>query len=214
MSLDLFEADPDARLPLGPCSWLLRGLALPQLQVLLPELDAIIARAPFRQMVTPGGFRMSAALSNCGELGWMSDRRGYRYSRIDPDSGQPWPAMPAAWRQFARAAADQAGYQGFDPDACLINRYGPKAKMSLHQDRNETDFDAPVVSVSLGMSAVFLFGGLQRSDKSARVTLHHGDVVVWGGSDRLRYHGVMAPSGAPHPLLGEQRINFTFRKAG
>ncbi|MEI2416551.1 DNA oxidative demethylase AlkB [Orrella sp. JC864] len=214
MNLELFGAQDGARVALGPESVVLRGLALPHVPALLPEIARITAQSPWRQMHTPGGFVMSAALSNCGALGWTSDRRGYRYSAVDPQTGLPWPAMPAVFLALAREVAEAAGFPGFTPDACLINRYGPQARMSLHQDRNERDLCAPVVSVSLGMSAVFLFGGLQRGDKAARIVLDHGDVAVWGGRDRLRFHGVMAPRGPAHPLLGEQRINFTFRKAG
>ena len=164
-------------------------------------------------MVTPGGFTMSVALTNCGDCGWSSDRQGYRYRPDDPLSGRPWPAMPALFRELAASAAQSAGYAGFEPDACLINRYAPGARMSLHQDRDEADFSQPIVSVSLGMSAVFQFGGLTRSAPVARVLLEHGDVVIWGGADRLRYHGVLALKGAAHPATGAQRLNLTFRRA-
>ncbi len=212
---DLFgHLDPGRRTRLGPDAWVLRGFALPRMDALLPALAGIEAISPFRHMKTPGGFVMSAALSNCGALGWTSDRRGYRYSPIDPESGLPWPPMPEAFARLAREAAAAAGFEDFAPDACLINRYLPGARMSLHQDRNERDFGAPIVSVSLGMSAVFLFGGPARSDKAVRVPLHHGDVAVWGGTDRLRYHGILPLGERPHPLLGARRINLTFRKAG
>lgn len=214
-TLSLFDDMPsETRMALGPQATVLRGYALPFVDALLPAITAIEAMSPFRQMQTPGGHTMSVALSNCGELGWVTDRRGYRYSRLDPLSDQPWPAMPASFACLARDAAEQAGFPGFEPDACLLNRYLPGARMSLHQDKNERDFNAPIVSVSLGMSAIFLFGGLQRSDKAARVPLVHGDVVVWGGADRMRYHGILPLKGSAHALLGEQRINFTFRKAG
>jgi len=147
-------------------------------------------------------------------LGWTTDKRGYRYSKVDPDTGRLWPAMPAILDRLAREAAQAAGFPRFEPDACLVNRYLPGSRLSLHQDKNERDYDAPIVSVSLGMSAVFLFGGHERGDRAAKVPLHHGDVAVWGGEDRLRYHGVMPLKDCPHPLLGSQRINFTFRKAG
>lgn len=199
---------------LGASASLLRGFALRWVAELLPHIAAIEQRSPLRHMVTPGGFRMSVALTNCGRLGWTSDRRGYRYTDTDPLTGQPWPEMPAVFAGLARSAAAAAGFEGFEPDACLINRYLPGARLSLHQDNNERDYAAPIVSVSLGMPAVFLFGGRVRSDKVLRVPLVHGDVAVWGGEDRLRYHGVMPLKDVPHPLLGSQRVNFTFRKAG
>ena len=157
---------------------------------------------------------MSVALTNCGSLGWVTDRTGYRYDAADPETGKQWPAMPAAFLRLAHDAAAHAGFDGFVPDACLVNQYLPGARLTLHQDRNERDFSAPIVSVSLGVPAVFLFGGLKRSDRPSRVPLEHGDVVVWGGPDRLRYHGVQPLKAAHHYLLGEQRINLTFRKAG
>lgn len=217
MTADLFghpAPAPGTQERLGPQSLVLRGMALPFVAELLPALRAVEAAAPFRHMVTPGGFTMSVALTNCGRLGWTSDRRGYRYTEADPLDGRPWPAMPDAFLHLARAAAALAGFEGFAPDACLVNRYLPGARLTLHQDRNERDFSAPIVSVSLGIPAVFLFGGHERADRAARVPLFHGDVVVWGGVDRLRYHGVMPLKAAEHPLLGAQRINFTFRKAG
>jgi alkylated DNA repair protein (DNA oxidative demethylase) len=165
-------------------------------------------------METPGGFTMSVALTNCGALGWTSDRRGYRYAASDPVSGAPWPAMPESFRRLARDAAAAAGFPGFEPDACLINRYAAGARLSLHQDKDERSHVEPVVSVSLGIPAVFLWGGMRRADKAVRIPLFHGDTVVWGGVDRLRYHGVAPLKAQHHPLLGEQRINMTFRKAG
>jgi len=216
MNLDLFAPDDIApvRVALGPRAVVLGGLALPHVDALLPALDGVLAEAPLRHMETPGGFRMSVALSNCGALGWTSDRHGYRYTRRDPQTGRPWPALPAAFLRLAQAGAEAAGFAGFRPDACLINRYLPGARMSLHQDKNERDFDAPIVSVSLGIDTVFLFGGRQRGDRAQRVPLRHGDVVVWGGPDRLRYHGVLPLKEAAHPQLGAMRINLTFRQAG
>ncbi|CAB3835485.1 DNA oxidative demethylase AlkB [Achromobacter mucicolens] len=216
-TLDLFGGGDPAqhgRVALGAQSVVLRGFALPAVDALLAGVDDVIAQAPFRHMETPGGYTMSVALTNCGELGWTTDARGYRYSRIDPVSGQPWPAMPRAFRQLAEDAAREAGFADFAPDACLVNRYAPGSRLSLHQDRNERDYGAPIVSVSLGMPAMFLFGGDDRADRAARVPLFHGDVVVWGGVDRLRFHGVMPLKDLPHPRLGSQRINFTIRKAG
>lgn len=185
----------------------LRGLAEPEAQALISAVDAIASRAPFRHMITPGGYRMSVAMTNCGSLGWVSDRSGYRYDDRDPASGEPWPEMPAPFLRLAQEASAAAGFPGFRPDACLINRYAPRSRLTLHQDRNERDFSAPIVSVSLGAPAVFLFGGLKRSDATMRVPLRNGDVVVWGGPARMRYHGVQA-------LKCGQRINLTFRKAG
>lgn len=214
-TLDLFPGPaPGERDALGPQSCVLRGFALPWESELLAAVSSVTDQAPWRHMVTPGGFTMSVALTNCGVLGWTSDRHGYRYSRTDPNTGQPWPALPPEFDRLAREAAAAAGYDGFAPDACLINRYLPGSRMSLHQDRNERDFSAPIVSVSLGMTATFMFGGHERSDKFARVPLYHGDVAVWGGADRLRFHGILPLKDAPHPVLGSQRINFTFRKAG
>lgn len=199
--------------PLGPGAVLLRGFARQDEAALLADLQDVIARAPLRHMVTPGGYRMSVAMTNCGALGWLTDRTGYRYDSIDPQSGKPWPSMPASFARLAAHAAAHAGFDRFVPDACLVNRYAPGARLSLHQDRNERDFRAPIVSVSLGIPAVFLFGGARRADAAARVALEHGDVVVWGGAARLRYHGVRALKDGHHPLLGRQRVNLTLRKA-
>jgi alkylated DNA repair protein (DNA oxidative demethylase) len=213
-TLELFLGpDPGTREALGPEAWVLRGFALPDSERLLAGVDAIQAASPFRHMVTPGGYTMSAALTSCGSRGWTTDQRGYQYVATDPLSGQPWPPMPEAFAALARRAAREAGFADFEPDACLVNRYVPGSRMSLHQDRNERDFRAPVVSVSLGMTAVFLWGGNRRADKTAKIPLYHGDVVVWGGRDRLRYHGIMPLKDKPHPVLGSQRINITFRKA-
>lgn len=199
---------------LGPGAWVLRGFAGSNEAALLAALEDVIAQAPLRHMITPGGFRMSVAMTNCGSLGWVTDKTGYRYDTKDPESGRNWPRMPDAFLQLAQDAAAQAGFNRFVPDACLVNRYEPGARLSLHQDKNERDFDAPIVSVSLGIPAVFLFGGANRSDKAARVRLAHGDVVVWGGPDRLRYHGVLPLKEGHHVLLGGHRVNLTFRKAG
>jgi len=192
---------------------LLRGFALSSGDLILAELQRIIAAAPLRRMVTPGGFPMSVAMTNCGTVGWVTDRSGYRYDAIDPASGKRWPPMPSIFLELAMTAAAQAGFEGFVPDACLINRYEPKTKLSLHQDKDEQDFDAPVVSVSLGLPARFLFGGLKRSDPCIRIPLEHGDVIVWGGPARLAFHGVMPLEDGIHAALGRQRINLTFRKA-
>lgn len=194
-------------------AWLLRGFALDHEAVLLEAIESVVARAPFRHMETRRGLRMSVAMTNCGKVGWVSDRRGYRYAPRDPLDGAPWPAMPAVFASLARGAAHAAGHAGFVPDACLINRYVPGTRLSLHQDRDEYDFDAPIVSVSLGLPATFLFGGRARSDRPRRVPLRHGDVVAWGGASRLAHHGVLPLADGEHPLLGARRINLTFRKA-
>ncbi|ABF10639.1 alkylated DNA repair protein alk (plasmid) [Cupriavidus metallidurans CH34] len=191
----------------------LRGFALPYVPDLMPAIAGIETTSPFRHMVTPGGFTMSVALTNCGALGWTTDRRGYRYTTVDPDTGKPWPVMPEVFFRLANEAAAEAGFDDFEPDACLLNRYLPGSRLALHQDKNEQAYETPIVSVSLGMRATFLFGGHARTAPTIKVPLHHGDVVVWGGADRLRYHGVMPIKDAPHALLGSQRINFTFRKA-
>jgi alkylated DNA repair protein (DNA oxidative demethylase) len=191
---------------------LLRGFARPFEADLIADLRAIVAQAPFRHMVTPGGHQMSVAMTNCGSVGWVTDRTGYRYDGVDPESGNPWPAMPPSFRALAGQAAAQAGFDGFSPEACLINRYQPGARMSLHQDKDETDFAAPIVSVSLGLPAIFLFGGLKRSDRPRRFRVEHGDIAVWGGPTRLAFHGVAPLADGEHVLIGRQRINLTFRK--
>lgn len=214
LTLDLFaRQDLHGREELGSSAFVLRGFAAPYTDELLRAISTLERQAAFRNMRTPGGFTMSVAMTNCGRLGWTTDRHGYRYSELDPDTGQAWPPMPATFAHLAREAAAAADFADFEPDACLVNRYLPGSRLSLHQDRNERDLAAPIVSVSLGMPAVFLFGGHERADKAARIPLLHGDVVVWGREDRLRYHGVMPLKGNPHPLLGGARLNLTFRKA-
>jgi alkylated DNA repair protein (DNA oxidative demethylase) len=212
---DLFDgASIDRRHErLAPGAWLLRGFALDQGPAVVAAIEHISAAAPFRHLVTPGGFRMSVAMTNCGSLGWVSDRRGYRYDTCDPLSGLPWPPMPPVFLQIARTAAVAGGFSGFEPDACLINRYEPGARLTLHQDKDESDFSAPIVSVSLGLPATFLFGGNSRKDKQRRVPLQHGDVVVWGGAARLHHHGVLALKDGSHDTLGSRRLNLTFRRA-
>ena len=203
-----------ARVGIAPGATLLHRFAGPLDTLLWREVQRIAERAPFRHMETPGGFRMAVAMTNCGPLGWVSDRRGYRYDCDDPLSGEPWPPMPALFARLAREAAEAAGHAGFAPDACLVNRYEPGAKLSLHRDADERDFTQPIVSVSLGLPATFAFGGTKRTDLASRVPLEHGDVVVWGGPARMRYHGVLTLKDGLDPLLGRQRINLTFRKAG
>jgi alkylated DNA repair protein (DNA oxidative demethylase) len=213
---DLFEpaVSADTRLELlVPGAWLLHGFALETGSALSAAVEHIATAAPFRHLETPGGFRMSVAMTNCGSLGWVSDRRGYRYESCDPLSGKPWPPMPQIFLHLAETAARTAGFPGFAPDACLVNRYQPGARLTLHQDKDERDFESPIVSVSLGLPAVFLFGGEARSERQRRVPLQHGDVVVWGGAARLRHHGVLPVKEGHHQILGAQRVNLTFRRA-
>jgi alkylated DNA repair protein (DNA oxidative demethylase) len=211
---DVFALPSDETVSIGPSAFVLRGFALPFVPGLMRAVSEIAEQSPFRHMVTPGGATMSVAMTNCGRLGWTSDRCGYRYAEHDPTDGSAWPAMPPVFAHLARSAAGAAGFDGFEPDACLINRYVPGNRLSLHQDKDERDFSQPIVSVSLGMSAVFLFGGHSRGDRSIRVPLMHGDVAVWGREDRLRFHGVLRLEEDPHAVLGAQRVNLTFRKAG
>ena len=213
--MDLFAsvADPHpSQEVVAEGAMLLRGFVGSAEAELIEVLHEVAGRAPFRHMVTPGGYQMSVAMSNCGSVGWITDRTGYRYAADDPETGKPWPAMPPLFGDLARRAADCAGFADFLPDVCLINRYVPGARLSLHQDKDELDFKAPIVSVSLGLPAIFLFGGLKRSDRTRRFRLEHGDVAVWGGPARLVFHGIAPLEDGEHPLMGRQRINLTFRK--
>jgi alkylated DNA repair protein (DNA oxidative demethylase) len=212
MTDDLF-AHERRSFPLAPGATLLAGFALLWEAELLAAIERVTEAAPFRQMTVPGGRRMSVAMTSCGAVGWVSDRSGYRYVDRDPDSDRPWPRMPEVFANLAASAALQGGYPGFAPDSCLLNRYEPGARLSLHQDQDEKDFDAPIVSVSLGLPALFLWGGAQRSDRTRRLPLRHGDVVVWGGPARLTYHGVAPLADGEHALLGRRRVNLTLRKA-
>lgn len=198
---------------IGPGAVVLRQFATDIAPDILNTLDELFARAPLRQMQIPGGGKMSAAISACGDYGWISDRRRYRYSAVDPMTEQSWPDMPALLSHLAVQAADAAGYTDYRPDVCLLNCYETGAKMGLHQDKDELDFSAPIVSVSLGVPATFQFGGKQRTDKPVKIPLQHGDVVVWGGESRLNFHGVLTVRKAFHPLTGSRRFNLTFRKA-
>jgi len=210
--LSSLTASQQAREELEEGAVLLRGFAAAQASVLMESVGQIAAQAPFRNLITPGGYRMSVAMTNCGPLGWVSDRSGYRYDPVDPDSGKPWPPMPEAFRRLADAAASEGGFTNYQPDACLINRYEPGAKLSMHIDKDERDQIAPIVSVSLGLPAVFLWGGKHRADRPRRIRLESGDVVVWGGPARFIYHGVAPLPDGIHPLTGRLRINLTFRK--
>jgi DNA oxidative demethylase len=198
---------------IAPGAMLLRGFALPFADDILAALGSIGMQAPFRHMTTPWGAAMSVAMTNCGEAGWLSDCAGYRYDRTDPQTGRPWPGLPTCFLALATGAARDAGYPEFLPDACLINRYAPGTRLTLHQDKDERDYAHPIVSVSLGLPAIFQFGGLKRRDRVRKVPVRHGDVVVWGGPSRLAYHGVSELKDGEHALLGNRRINLTFRRA-
>lgn len=213
-TLDLFEMSPvGTREALAPGASVLRGFALDRAETLLREIARVSAKSPFRHLVTPGGKTMSVAMTNCGAVGWFSDRSGYRYTEIDPETGKPWPSLPASFARLAGDAAGAAGFHGYAPDVCLINRYEPGTRLTLHRDHDERDRRAPIVSVSLGLPATFLWGGLARKDLQRRVPLAHGDVVVWGGPSRMRYHGVMPIRDGEHPRTGARRYNLTFRIA-
>lgn len=214
-TLPLFDSSPapGTREALGPGAWVLRGFALDVADELLAAIGRIAAVSPFRHLVTPGGKTMSVAMTNCGSVGWFSDRRGYRYARMDPETGRAWPPLPEAFVQLARAAASAAGFDAYAPDVCLINRYAIGTRLTLHQDHDEADRRAPIVSVSLGLPATFLWGGLARKDPQRRVPVLHGDVVAWGGPARMTYHGVLPIRDGEHPLTGAHRFNLTFRVA-
>ena len=211
--LDLFAEDAPWDEPLTEGAVILRRYVRDQSAELLALVRDIAAQNPFEHRITPGGHRMSVAMTNCGDLGWSTNARGYQYSERDEISGRRWPPMPERFRQLAATAAAQAGFAAFHPDACLINRYEPGAKLSLHQDKDEKDLRQPIVSVSLGLPAIFLFGGFERGDATQRVLLEHGDVVVWGGPSRLRFHGILPLKAGVHPLAGAYRYNITFRRA-
>ncbi len=212
MQPDLFAEDR-SRLELDPGAFLLGGFALEEAAALLEGIEVVQAASPFRQMETPGGRSMSVAMTNCGPAGWTTSRRGYRYTDRDPETGALWPAMPKAFAEVARRAAAEAGYAAFEPDACLVNRYEPGARLSLHQDRDEVDKSAPIVSLSLGLPAVFLWGGQTRRERPRRLMLHHGDAVVWGGPSRLTFHGIDILASGDHAVTGPLRYNLTLRKA-
>jgi alkylated DNA repair protein (DNA oxidative demethylase) len=190
---------------------LLRGRADPK--SLAPRIAAIAEAAPFRVMTTRRGHRLGAAMTSCGLCGWITDWHGYRYESLDPETRQPWPAMPAPLRELAEGVAAEAGFPGFAPDTCLINRYEPGAGMGLHQDSDEADLAAPVVSVSLGLPATFLIGGAERSTKPVPLALVSGDVLVFGGPARLLFHGVRPVKLGEDRLFGRFRYNLTFRRA-
>ena len=211
--LDLFADEQPWQEPLAPGAVVLRRFAIASAAALLRDIETVAAISPFRHMVTPGGYTMSVAMTSCGGLGWTTNDRGYLYSSVDPVTQRPWPPIPAVFNVLCHEAAVAAGYPDFQPDACLINRYAPGAKLSLHQDKDEPNLRAPIVSMSLGLPAIFQFGGLQRNDPLKRLMLEHGDVVVWGGESRLFYHGIQPLKPGQHPSTGEYRYNLTFRQA-
>lgn len=212
---DLFSILPPQQTtePIADGAVILRGFAVATAAQLIMQIETIATLAPFRQMVTPGGYQMSVAMTSCGTLGWVTDRKGYRYAPQDPQTTAPWPDMPGIFQVLTQEAATAAGFAGFCPDSCLINRYEAGSKLSLHQDRDELNMSAPIVSISLGVPAVFQFGGLKRTDPIKRHRLDHGDVVVWGGPMRLAHHGIAPLKAATHPQTGAYRYNLTFRKA-
>jgi len=211
---DLFGSPaPPAVEALAAGAMILRSFASDAEESLLATVAQLAVISPLRQMTTPGGYRMSVAMMNTGAVGWVTDERGYRYDPVDPLTQAPWPAMPESFHALAQLAALRAGFAGFEPDACLVNRYEPGARLSLHRDYDERDATAPIVSVSLGVPAKFLWGGLKRSDPIRRLVLHSGDVVVWGAQSRFVYHGIAPLQPGHHLLTGQDRINLTFRKA-
>lgn len=211
--MDLFSEQRPALIPLAEGAAWLPGFALPFMDTLWPCVQQHLSKNPPQQMITPGGYPMSVKTTSMGDFGWVSSAQGYDYSAINPVNDQPWPPLAPVILQLAQAAAESAGYLHFVPDSCLINIYEPGSKMGLHQDKDEKDFSQPIVSVSLGIPAIFLFGGARRNDRSIKIPLQHGDVVVWGGASRRYYHGVAKINSATHPLLGGKRINLTLRKA-
>lgn len=216
--LALFERatelpDHRANVALEPGAVVLHAFAVDEAPALLAAIEAVAQASPWRHMTTARGWRMSVAMTNCGNAGWLSDPSGYRYDAIDPQTKRQWPALPSAFADLAVRAADAAGFEHFEPDACLINRYEPGARLSLHQDRNERDFSAPIVSVSIGVPATFLWGGATRAARPRKVRLEHGDVVVWGAEARMNFHGIDTLRADAHALTGDIRFNLTFRRA-
>lgn len=209
---DLFSDNEP--IPIAESAWLLRGYVRESAEQVVEAMRSVIRQAPLRSMQVPGGHRMSVLTTSCGDWGWVSDLEGYRYAAQDPSTGKEWPRMPDLLKRLAVDGAVRAGFEGFDPDACLINCYRPGAKMGLHQDRNERDRTEPILSISLGLSATFMFGGLKRGDPVRRFPLEHGDMLAWGGASRMVYHGVMPVKAGEHPMLGGWRVNLTFRRAG
>ncbi len=210
MDLGLADTRPK-RVTLSPGATLLRGFALEDAEALWRALSPILSAAPLRHMLTPGGRQMSVAMTSCGTWGWVTDQAGYRYTHTDPTTEALWPPMPDLLFHLASRSAAAAGFEGFQPNACLINRYEAGTRMTAHQDKDEGDITQPIVSVSLGLPILFLWGGLQRTTRPHPILLEHGDVLVWGGKARLHYHGVKPLEQGVHPLTGPTRFNLTFR---
>lgn len=210
----LFSEPSEAQVKFSEGALWLRGFALPEADDICNMLIQHLEAHPAQRMMTPMGYKMSVRTTSFGELGWVGTSKGYDYSKLDLTTQQPWPTMPTSFLDLAGRSALLAGYAGFIPDTCLVNQYEVGSKMGLHQDKDEQDFSQPIVSVSLGVSATFLFGGKSRSDKTIKIPVMHGDVLVWGGHSRLHYHGISSLSAGKHDLLGARRFNLTFRKAG
>ena len=206
-------SDEENTILIADDAYFLKGFLLEKGEQLLSELSHIISLAPLRHMVTPGGYNMSVAMTNCGNWGWVTDETGYRYVSRDPVTNNLWPAIPKVFKELAVDAARIVGFNHFEPDACLINRYSIGSKLSLHQDKDEIDFSQPIVSFSFGLPAIFDFGGITREIPKIAILLEHGDVLVWGGRSRLNYHGVRSIKAGEHPLLGPFRFNITFRRS-
>lgn len=214
IALDLFSDQIEPRLSIAKGAFYLNGFALPVADQLYELLIAHFKVHPPQTMMTPMGFKMSVRTTSFGQLGWVGTKGGYGYANNNPETEQPWSPIPLPFLVLAQTAAKQAGYRHFEPDTCLVNVYDVGSKMGLHQDKDEPDVSQPIVSVSLGLSATFQFGGLSRQDKVRKLLLHHGDVVVWGSKSRMCFHGVLPIKAGQHQLLGQKRINLTFRKAG
>ncbi len=211
---DIYAPDFDAlSIQISPDAVLFKAALKPVASSLLEEIRTISGANPFRQRKTPGGQLMSAAMTNCGAWGWVTDADGYRYSDIEPETGRTWLPIPAVWIQWVNLFCQRAGLGTFNPDACLINRYAPGAGMGLHQDKDEKDLAIPIVSFSLGAPVLFRWGGLNRQEPVSEFLLEHGDVLVWGGADRMRFHGVKKLRRYQHPLTGHYRYNLTFRQS-
>jgi len=191
-----------------PGAVLMRSLALPQDNEFFTAAEAIIAARPLHHTTTPSGLPMGVMVTDCGDSRAFANR----WDTANPERMRLWPPMPPLLRDFAIRCAVRSGFPQFRPDACHINRYQAGTKLGLHQDRHECDWTQPIVSLSFGLECIFLLGGLQRTDKPRRILLEHGDVIVWGGPSRMRFHGVQPLKPGHHPLTGPYRYNLTFRK--